>query len=94
LTRPWPQTAAKNGDFRFKFRICRIYFLFEPGKLDSNLVRLYQMAFGSLEGMTGLNMGRGLDQTLDFTYFHLPKVSSKTNQFLTRRKQPWKSKNH
>lgn len=54
--------------FGFEFRICRVYFLYGPGKLPSSFVRLYQMAFGSLEGMTGLKMDRGLAQTLDFTY--------------------------
>jgi nucleoside-diphosphate-sugar epimerase len=54
--------------FGFEFRVCRVYFCYGPGKLPSTFVRLYQMAFGALEGMTGLNMDRGADQRLDFTY--------------------------
>ncbi|NDJ76076.1 MAG: NAD(P)-dependent oxidoreductase [Chloroflexi bacterium] len=54
--------------FGFDFRICRVYFCYGPGKLPSSFIRLYQMAFGALEGLTGLTMDRGADQKLDFTY--------------------------
>lgn len=54
--------------FGFEFRICRVYFCYGPGKFPSSFIRLYQMAFGALEGLEGLSMDRGADQKLDFTY--------------------------
>jgi nucleoside-diphosphate-sugar epimerase len=54
--------------FGFEFRICRVYFCYGPGKFPSNFIRLYQMAFGALEGLEGLRMDRGADQKVDFTY--------------------------
>ena len=54
--------------FGFDFRICRLYFCYGPGKLPSRFIRLYQMAFGALEGLEGLRMDKGADQKLDFTY--------------------------
>lgn len=54
--------------FGFEFRIGRLYFCYGPGKIPSNFIRLYQMAFGALEGLEGLKMDRGADQKLDFTY--------------------------
>ena len=54
--------------FGFEFRLCRVYFLYGPGKLPSNFIRLYQMAFGALEGLPDLRMDEGADQKLDFTY--------------------------
>lgn len=54
--------------FGFEFRVCRVYFLYGPGKMPSDFIRLYQMAFGVLEGMPGLTMDQGGTQKLDFTY--------------------------
>jgi nucleoside-diphosphate-sugar epimerase len=54
--------------FGFEFRVCRVYFLYGPGKIPSNFIRLYQMAFGVLEGMPDLKMEAGATQKLDFTY--------------------------
>jgi nucleoside-diphosphate-sugar epimerase len=54
--------------FGFDFRICRVYFCYGPGKFPSRFIRLYQMAFGALEGLKGLRMDKGADQRLDFTY--------------------------
>lgn len=54
--------------FGIDFRICRLYFCYGPGRLPSRFIRLYQLAFGALEGMEGLKMDRGSDQKLDFTY--------------------------
>jgi nucleoside-diphosphate-sugar epimerase len=54
--------------FGFDFRIARLYFCYGPGKFPSRFIRLYQMAFGALEGLEGLQMDRGADQKLDFTY--------------------------
>ena len=54
--------------FGFDFRIGRVYFLYGPGKFPSRFIRLYQLAFGALEGLEGLTMDRGADQKVDFTY--------------------------
>jgi nucleoside-diphosphate-sugar epimerase len=54
--------------FGFEFRIARVYFCYGPGKLPSTFVRLYQLAFGALEGLTDLQADKGADQKLDFTY--------------------------
>ena len=54
--------------FGFDFRICRAYFCYGPGKLPSRFIRLYQLAFGALEGLRDLYMDKGADQKLDFTY--------------------------
>lgn len=54
--------------FGFDFRIARLYFCYGPGKIPSRFIRLYQLAFGALEGLEGLQMDKGADQKLDFTY--------------------------
>lgn len=54
--------------FGFEFRIGRLYFCYGPGKFPSRFIKLYQMAFGALEGLEGLKMDKGADQKLDFTY--------------------------
>jgi nucleoside-diphosphate-sugar epimerase len=54
--------------FGLDFRIGRVYFIYGPGKLPSEFVRLYRVAFGVLEGMNDPGADRGADQKLDFTY--------------------------
>jgi nucleoside-diphosphate-sugar epimerase len=54
--------------FGMDFRIARLFFVYGPGKYPSRFIRLYKMAFGALEGLEGLQMDRGADQRLDFTY--------------------------
>jgi len=54
--------------YGFEFRISRVYFCYGPGKWPSRFIRLYRVAFGALEGLEGLQMDRGADQKLDFTY--------------------------
>ncbi len=54
--------------FGFDFRISRVYFCYGPGKLPSRFIRLYRLAFGALEGLSGLEMDRGADQELDFVF--------------------------
>ncbi|MGD2126410.1 MAG: NAD(P)-dependent oxidoreductase, partial [Desulfobacteraceae bacterium] len=56
------------SSFGFEFRISRVYFCYGRGKLPSRFIRLYQLAFGALEGLEGLQIDRGADQKLDFTY--------------------------
>jgi nucleoside-diphosphate-sugar epimerase len=54
--------------FDIDFRIARLFFVYGPGKYPSRFIRLYKMAFGALEGLEGLQMDKGADQRLDFTY--------------------------
>ncbi len=54
--------------FDMDFRVARLYFVYGPGKLPSRFIQLYKIAFGALEGLEGLNMDKGADQKLDFTY--------------------------
>ena len=54
--------------FGLDFRISRLYFCYGQGKLPSRFIKLYQLAFGALEGLKDLSMDNGGDQKLDFTY--------------------------
>ena len=54
--------------FNLDFRVARVYFVYGPGKYPSKFINLYKIAFGALEGLTGLNIESGGDQRLDFTY--------------------------
>ncbi len=54
--------------FGLDFRVARVYFVYGPGKLPSNFINLYRMAFGALQGIQGLKMDKGGEQKLDFTY--------------------------
>lgn len=54
--------------FGFDFRVARLYFCYGPGKLPSRFNRLYRLTFGVLEGLKDLQMDKGADQQLDFTY--------------------------
>ena len=54
--------------FGFDFRISRVFFCYGQGKLPSRFIRLYRLAFGALEGLDDLQMDKGADQKLDFTY--------------------------
>jgi len=56
------------NSFGFEFRVSRVYFCYGPGKLPSRFIRLYRLAFGALEGLEDLQMEKGADQKLDFTY--------------------------
>jgi nucleoside-diphosphate-sugar epimerase len=57
-----------ESNFGLDFRICRIYFVYGPGRVPSEFMRLYKVAFGALEGLEGLRLEKGADQKLDFTY--------------------------
>jgi nucleoside-diphosphate-sugar epimerase len=57
-----------DNTFGIDFRICRVYFVYGPGKIPSRFIKLYKVAFGALEGLRGLRMDKGADQRLDFTY--------------------------
>lgn len=57
-----------EANFGLDFRICRLYFVYGPGKFPSRFINLYKVAFGALEGLKGLTLERGADQKLDFTY--------------------------
>jgi nucleoside-diphosphate-sugar epimerase len=57
-----------ENTFGIDFRICRVYFVYGPGKLPSRFIRLYTVALGALEGLKELKLEKGADQKLDFTY--------------------------
>lgn len=54
--------------FGFDFRVARLFFVYGPGRYPSGFIRLYQAAFGVLEGIVGIRMEKGADQKLDFSY--------------------------
>lgn len=54
--------------FNLDFRICRLYFIYGPGRFPSRFIPLYRVAFGALEGIKGLRSEKGADQQLDFTH--------------------------
>jgi nucleoside-diphosphate-sugar epimerase len=54
--------------FGIDFRIARLFFVYGPGKYPSEFIKLYQVAFGALQGLKDLKMDMGADQKLDFTY--------------------------
>jgi nucleoside-diphosphate-sugar epimerase len=56
-----------GASFDMDVRIARVYFVYGPGKLPSEFIRLYRNTFGVLEGLDDLKMERGYDQKLDFT---------------------------
>jgi nucleoside-diphosphate-sugar epimerase len=57
-----------EGNFGLDFRVCRLYFVYGPGRFPSRFINLYRVAFGALEGLKGLRLEQGADQKLDFTY--------------------------
>jgi nucleoside-diphosphate-sugar epimerase len=57
-----------ENHFGLDFRICRVYFVYGPGKFPSRFIKLYTVGFGALEGLKGLRLEKGSDQKLDFTY--------------------------
>lgn len=56
-----------GATFDMDVRIARVYFIYGPGKLPSQFIRLYRSTFGVLEGLSDLQMEHGFDQKLDFT---------------------------
>jgi nucleoside-diphosphate-sugar epimerase len=57
-----------ESSFGLDFRICRIYFVYGPGRFPSDFVNLDRVAFGALEGLEGLRLEKGSEQKIDFTY--------------------------
>ncbi|MFW6361233.1 MAG: NAD-dependent epimerase/dehydratase family protein [Spirochaetota bacterium] len=56
-----------GSTFDLDVRIARVYFIYGPGKLPSQFIKLYRTTFGVLEGLPDLQMEHGFDQKLDFT---------------------------
>ncbi len=56
-----------GSTFGLDVRIARVYFIYGPGKLPSQFIKLYRTTFGILEGLADLQMEHGFDQKLDFT---------------------------
>ncbi|MBE0478710.1 NAD(P)-dependent oxidoreductase [Candidatus Aerophobetes bacterium] len=50
------------------FRSARPYFFFGPGRLPSEQTYLFKHLLGPLESLSGLELERGADQKLGFTY--------------------------
>lgn len=50
------------------FRSARLYYLYGPPSLPSNLSTVYKVLFGPLEGLDGLRLESGGDHQADFTY--------------------------
>jgi len=50
------------------FRVVRPYFFFGPGRLPSQLPPLFRTLFGCIEGLPNLELEKGAEQSLGFTY--------------------------
>jgi len=57
-----------QNHYGLDFRIVRPYFFFGPGHLPSELPPLFKALFGPLEGLSNLELEKGADQSLGFTY--------------------------
>ena len=57
-----------RNHYGIDFRIVRPYFFFGPGRLPSELSPLFRTLFGCIEGLSHLELPRGADQSLGFTY--------------------------
>jgi nucleoside-diphosphate-sugar epimerase len=57
-----------QNHYGLDFRIVRPYFFFGPGHLPSRLPPLFRTLFGCIEGLSDLELERGADQSLGFTY--------------------------
>jgi len=55
-------------DHGIDFRSARPYFFFGPGRLPSEQTYLFKRLLAPLEGIEGLELERGADQRLGFTY--------------------------
>jgi nucleoside-diphosphate-sugar epimerase len=53
--------------FDIDFRVCRLYWIYGPGRYPSELPSLDRAVFGALEGIEGINLEKGADQEFDFT---------------------------
>jgi len=57
------------NEFGTDFRIARVYFVYGPGRLPSELYPLYRGIFGCLEeGVDKVRLEAGNDQEIDYTY--------------------------
>ena len=57
-----------GNTFGIDYRIARVFFVYGPGKLPSTFIQIYQLSFGALEGINGLQADKGADQEIDFTH--------------------------
>ncbi|MBC7189949.1 NAD(P)-dependent oxidoreductase [Candidatus Aerophobetes bacterium] len=55
-------------NYGIDFRCARPYFFFGPGRLPSEQTYLFKRLLAPLEGLEGLELARGKDQRLGFTY--------------------------
>lgn len=54
--------------YRLDFRIARAYYFFGPGRLPSERSPLFRTLFGCIEGLSNLELEKGANQSLGFTY--------------------------
>lgn len=57
-----------QNHYGLDFRVVRPYFFFGPGRLPSELPPLFRTLFGCIEGLSNLELEKGADQSLGFTY--------------------------
>jgi len=57
-----------ENHYDIDFRCARPYFFFGPGKFPSEQTDLFKNLLGPLEGLTNLELEKGADQKLGFTY--------------------------
>jgi nucleoside-diphosphate-sugar epimerase len=57
-----------ESHYGIDYRCIRPYFFFGPGKFPSEQTYLFRNLLGPLEGLAGLRLERGADQSLGFTY--------------------------
>lgn len=55
-------------NYGLDFRSARPYFFFGPGRLPSEQTHLFKRLLGPLEGLKGLELEKGTEQRLGFTY--------------------------
>jgi len=57
-----------QNHYGIDFRVVRPYFFFGPGRLPSELPPIFRTLFGCIEGLSNLELEKGADQSLGFTY--------------------------
>ncbi len=57
-----------ENHYGIDYRCIRPYFFFGPGKFPSEQTFLFRNLLGPLEGLAGLRLEKGADQSLGFTY--------------------------
>lgn len=61
-------TLQYGNHYGIDTRVIRPYFFFGPGYLPSEMTPLFRNLLGSIEGLDNLQLEKGRDQSLGFTY--------------------------